>query len=218
MNTRNYAPVGLGCATLIGCSPSAGPWWRAHCCSTSKPSPQRRTRYLHTSTIAIHLFLPCCFIQQLSAMRGEGIFARFALYGWSCAASTAAPSTGMGSTNTLSGITATCPYRREEMRELLDLYEDFHRLPPAEVVQPAPYGLPIDALGPAHDAFLCRCSSSSSSSRGSSNDGDSDSAVCDFISTSRAKMRQHINQQHSVKLTRWSFHATASHEEHAAQL
>jgi predicted transcriptional regulator len=33
-----------------------------------------------------------------------------------------------------------------ERRELLALYEDFHRIPPAEVAQPAPYGLPIDAL------------------------------------------------------------------------
>ena len=87
-----------------------------------------------------------------------------------------------------------------ERRELLALYEDFHRLPPAEVAQPAPYGLPIDALGPAQDAFLCRSSSSS----GSSNARDSDGAVCNFISTSRAKMRQHVNQQHCVKLTRWS--------------
>jgi hypothetical protein len=71
------------------------------------------------------------------------------------------------------------------------LYKDFHRLPLAEVVQPAPYGLPIDALGPAQDAFLCR--SSSSSGGGSSNNSNTNGAVCDFISTSRAKMRQHIN-------------------------
>jgi hypothetical protein len=82
-----------------------------------------------------------------------------------------------------------------ERRALITSYEDFNVLPPAEVAQPAPYGPPIDALGPAQDAFLCRCSSSSSSSSsgGSSNNRDSDSAVCNFISISRAKMRQHVN-------------------------
>jgi hypothetical protein len=100
-----------------------------------------------------------------------------------------------------------------ERRALITSYEDFDVLPPAEVAQPAPYGPPIDALGPAQYAFLCRCSGG-----GSSKDGDSDSAVCDFISTSRAKMRQHVNQQHGVKLTRGSSPATASYEEHTAQL
>jgi hypothetical protein len=95
-----------------------------------------------------------------------------------------------------------------ERRALLTSYEDFNIPPPAEVAQPAPYGPPIDALWPAQDAFLCR----------GSHNTDSDGAVCDFISTSRAKMHQHINQQHSVKLTRWSTPATASYEEHAAQL
>jgi hypothetical protein len=87
--------------------------------------------------------------------------------------------------------------------EPIALYEEFHRLPPAEVAQPAPDGLPIDALGPAQDAFLCRNSSSSNNSGGdSSNNRDIDGAVCNFISTSRAKMRQHVNQQHCVKLRR----------------
>ena len=31
-------------------------------------------------------------------------------------------------------------------------------------------------------------------------------------------MRQHVNQQHCVKLTRWSSPATASYKENAAQL
>jgi hypothetical protein len=78
-----------------------------------------------------------------------------------------------------------------ERRALITSYEDFDVLPPAEVAQNAPYGPPINALGPAQDAFLYR--SSSSSGGGSSNDRDSDSAFCDFISTSRAKMRQHVN-------------------------
>jgi hypothetical protein len=115
-------------------------------------------------------------------MRGEGIFARFALY------------------RVLVCREHRCAvYRLDEhlkrhhrnmpiskRRELLDLYKDFYRLPPAKVVQPTPYSLPIDALGLAQDAFLCRSSSSS-------NNRDSDSAVCNFISTSRAKMQQHIN-------------------------
>jgi hypothetical protein len=136
-------------------------------------------------------------------MPREGIFARFALYGvlvcreHRCAV--------YGLDEHLKRHHGNTPISKR--RELLALYEDFYRLPPAEVVQPAPYSLPIDALGPAQDAFLCR-----------SNNGDTDGAVCDFISTSRAKMRQHINQQHGVKLTRWSSPATASYEEHAAQL
>jgi hypothetical protein len=101
-------------------------------------------------------------------MLGEGIFACFALYGvlvcreHRCAV--------YGPDEHLKRHHSNTPISKR--RELLALYEDFHRLPPAEIVQPAPYGLPIDALGPAQDAFLCRSSSSSS------NDGDSDSAVC----------------------------------------
>jgi hypothetical protein len=100
------------------------------------------------------------------------------------------------------------------------LYDDRYRLPPVEVTQPAPYGLSIDALGPPQDAFLCCCSSTSSSSSGSSGiDGrNSDSSLGSYISTSRVKMRQHVNQQHHVKLTRWSSPAAASYDEHAAQL
>jgi len=145
-------------------------------------------------------------------MRKESIFTRFALYGvlvcreHQCAV--------YGLDEYLKRHHHDMPISKR--RELLDLYEDFHHLPPVEVVQPAPYGLPIDALGLAQDAFLCR--SSSSSGGGSSNNVDSDGAVCEFISTSRAKMRQHVNQQHGVKLTRWSSPATASYEEHAAQL
>ena len=101
-----------------------------------------------------------------------------------------------------------------QRRELLTLYEHLHRVPPADVTLPAPHGPPIDALQPAQDAFLCICSSTSSSHSNS----DANSAVCSFISTSRAKMRQHINQQHQVKLTRWSSTAAASYAEHAAQL
>jgi hypothetical protein len=87
-------------------------------------------------------------------------------------------------------------------RALLHSYKDFDVLLPAEVSLPLAYSNPIDELGPAQDAFLCCC----------------DSAVCSYISTSCVKMQQHVNQQHSVKLTRWSTPATASYKEHAAQL
>jgi hypothetical protein len=79
--------------------------------------------------------------------------------------------------------------RAAERRASIASYDDFALLAPGEVAQPAPYSRPIHELGPAQDAFLCVCCSSSSphSKR------DADSAVCSFISTSRAKMRQHVN-------------------------
>ena len=46
-------------------------------------------------------------------------------------------------------------------RELLASYEHLHRVPPADVTPPAPYGPPLDALQPAQDAFLC-CTSARS--------------------------------------------------------
>jgi hypothetical protein len=55
-----------------------------------------------------------------------------------------------------------------ERRALITSYKDSDVLPPAEVAQPAPYGPPIDALGPAQDAFLCRSSSSSGGGGGGS--------------------------------------------------
>ncbi|KAF2830272.1 hypothetical protein CC86DRAFT_182769 [Ophiobolus disseminans] len=55
-----------------------------------------------------------------------------------------------------------------QRRELLALYEGLPLLPPGKVAQPAPYSSPIDALGPAQDAFLCCCTSGSSSSSSSS--------------------------------------------------
>jgi hypothetical protein len=113
-----------------------------------------------------------------------------------------------------------------ERRALLATYKGINLLPPAQVSQPLPYtSRAINELGSAQDAFLCcntgsrsRSSSSSSSSSRSDSSRDSDRIACSFISTSRAKMRQHVNQQHQVKLTRWSSAAAASYQEHAAQL
>jgi hypothetical protein len=93
-----------------------------------------------------------------------------------------------------------------EQRELLALYKDFALLAPGEVTQPVPYSSLINELGPVQDAFLCICSSNANS------------AACGFISISRAKMRQHVNQQHNVKLMRWSSPTAASYQEHAAKL
>ncbi|KAF2818813.1 hypothetical protein CC86DRAFT_413704 [Ophiobolus disseminans] len=54
-----------------------------------------------------------------------------------------------------------------QRQELLALYKDLPLLPLGEVAQPAPYSSPIDALGPAQDAFLCCCTRGSSSSSNS---------------------------------------------------
>ncbi|KAF2818031.1 hypothetical protein CC86DRAFT_461270 [Ophiobolus disseminans] len=82
-----------------------------------------------------------------------------------------------------------------QRQELLALYEELPLLPLGEVAQPAPYSSPINALGPAQDAFLCCCTSGSSSSSSSSS-----------------------NSAHCVKLTRWSSSAAASYKDYAAQL
>ncbi|KAF2831824.1 hypothetical protein CC86DRAFT_463609 [Ophiobolus disseminans] len=95
-----------------------------------------------------------------------------------------------------------------ERRALLAAYKDCNVLPPAEVTQPMPCSAPIDELGPAQDAFLCSSSSG----------GGGGSAACGFISTSRAKMQQHVNQQHHTKLTRWSSPTATLYRDHAAQL
>jgi hypothetical protein len=97
----------------------------------------------------------------------------------------------------------------------LILYKHLHHVPLVGVSLPAPHSPPLNALQPAQDAFPCICIGSCSSSDSKS---DMNSAVCGFISTSRAKMRQHVNQQHQVKLTRWSSAAAASYQQHAAKL
>ena len=95
-------------------------------------------------------------------------------------------------------------------RALLATYESIDVLSPGEFSQPLPYSRrAMDELGPAQDAFLCCCTGSSTSTTSttstttrSDSHRDGSHIVCSFISTSRAKMRQHINQQHQVKLTR----------------
>ncbi|KAF2023640.1 hypothetical protein EK21DRAFT_94753 [Setomelanomma holmii] len=122
-------------------------------------------------------------------------------------------------TSTLSSTTV-CLQQKGEC--FLPRTRIFELLLPAEVGQPLPYSRAIDELGPAQDAFLCCCTGSSSSSTSTSStssiSSSGDSAVCGYISTSRVKMQQHVNQQRHIKLTRWSSSAAALYKEHAAQL
>jgi hypothetical protein len=112
-----------------------------------------------------------------------------------------------------------------ERRQLLATYQCYSLYPPQQLSLPAPSSAPIAELGPAQDGFLCcqgqtakvgaalaerlHVSYSSSSSSSSS---------CSYITTNRKEMQKHTNQQHSVKLSRWSTLSAASYAEHAAQL
>jgi hypothetical protein len=98
-----------------------------------------------------------------------------------------------------------------ERRELLTLYSHLLLLPPEQVPLPELPSAPLAELGLPQDAWLCCYSSSSSSSSG-------ESSACGFISTSRTWMRRHVNQQHSIKLSRGPTPSAATYAEHAAQL
>ena len=104
----------------------------------------------YTFTYLATLF--CCYLRCM-----ERVYLRaLPCMGCLCAASTTAPSIMLD--EHLKRHHGNTPISKR--RELLALYEDFHRLPPAEVTQPAPCGLPIDALGPAQCEGLrkgCRC-------------------------------------------------------------
>jgi hypothetical protein len=80
-----------------------------------------------------------------------------------------------------------------------------------QITLPEPHSAPTPKLAIAQDAFLC-CQAVQRDSRGGS------SRASSYISTSYLWMWKHTNQQHSVKLTRWSSPATASYKEHAGQL
>lgn len=75
----------------------------------------------------------------------------------------------------------------QDRRELQERYSSYTLQPPAHVRAPALYSTPFAELGPPQDAFRCCCE-----------------ADCSFISTSQSWIKKHINQQHSIKLTRWS--------------
>jgi hypothetical protein len=111
-----------------------------------------------------------------------------------------------------------------ERRALLSAYHHLPLLSPGQVPLPEPYSTPLAELAAPVDALVCCCktsSESSESSSSSSSSGSSSSApsrACGFISTSRKWMQQHVNEQHSIHLTRWSTTSTVSYAEHAAQL
>jgi hypothetical protein len=89
-----------------------------------------------------------------------------------------------------------------ERRALIALYSSYALLLPTQVTLPTPPTLPFAELGCPQDAFCCYHPSPPISSSSSSSSSSSRSLACGFISTSRKWMRRHVNQQHSVKLTR----------------
>jgi hypothetical protein len=105
-----------------------------------------------------------------------------------------------------------------QRRELLAEYQGLTLCSPIEVQTPPPYSAPIAELGPARDALLCSQPAATKQVCGSSYRRKSKDGYCGFISTSRVAMRQHLNQQHSVQLSRWSTASAVSYAEHAAQL
>lgn len=101
-------------------------------------------------------------------------------------------------------------------RDLLAPYHHLPLLPPDKVPTPEHNSAPLPELGTPADTLACcyRSATTSLSSSSSSSSG----AACTFISTSRRKMQQHLNQQHNVKLTRWTSLSAPSYDHHAAQL
>jgi hypothetical protein len=88
-----------------------------------------------------------------------------------------------------------------DRRAVINAYSNLSLLSPDQVPLPTPYIPPLVELGAPEDALLCCCS-----------------IACSFITTSRSCMKKHINQQHSIYLTRWSTPSAISYAEHAAQL
>lgn len=88
----------------------------------------------------------------------------------------------------------------EDRKVLLNAYSSLSLLSPDQVPLPAPYGPPLPELGAPEDALIC-CD-----------------IGCRFISTSRKWMQQHVNQQHKIKLTRWSTTLATSYAKHVTQL
>ena len=82
---------------------------------------------------------------------------------------------------------------------------------PAAPAAPAPAALPAP-LAVAGGAEVARAEAAVEQQRASYN------SSCSYITVSRKEMRKHTNQQHSVKLSRWSTPLAVSYAEHAAQL
>jgi hypothetical protein len=123
-----------------------------------------------------------------------------------------------------------------QRRQLLATYQSYALCPPERLSLPAPGSAPIAELGPAQDGFLC-CQSKAAAggaaaggaaaggaaaggaaAGGAAAAAGQQSASCSYVTTNRKEMRKHVNQQHSVKLSRWSTPSAASYAEHAAQL
>jgi hypothetical protein len=106
-------------------------------------------------------------------------------------------------------------------RELLTAYAGLAINTPREVALPTPNSAPITELGQAQGAFFC-CQQREQEEEEEEEEEAigvvQQRRICGYITTNRQKMRKHTNQQHSVKLTRWSSTAAILFEEHAAQL
>jgi hypothetical protein len=79
-------------------------------------------------------------------------------------------------------------------RELLAAYHHLYLLPPNQVPIPEHNSAPLLKLGKPVDAFAYYYQLATSST--------SSSRACTYISISRKQIQQHLNQQHSIKLTR----------------
>ena len=204
MSRRNYAPGGHGCATLIGCSLSEGASLRDRQGGIVARNPNSSFACLRLSLAPKKLSTRVSIYYYLAAMCDDALFIYLPLYRVLVCRQHRCAVYGLHEhLKRHHPNTPTC-----QRKELIASYEHLHRVPPADVTQPAPYGPPLDALQPAQDAFLCSSNSKRDAAR----------AACGFISTSRAKMRQHVNQQQHVKLMRWSSPTAVSYQEHAAKL
>jgi hypothetical protein len=105
-----------------------------------------------------------------------------------------------------------------QRRQLLATYQSYALCPPKQLSLPAPSSAPIAKLGPAQDSFLCcqsKAAAGGAAAGGAAAGGAAaggaaaaaaaagqQSASCSYVTTNRKEMRKHINQQHSVKLSR----------------
>jgi hypothetical protein len=107
-------------------------------------------------------------------------------------------------------------------RELLIAYAGLMINLPGEVALPAPYSAPITELGQIQGVFFCCQQREQEEEEEKKGEGVvgvvQQRRSCGYITANCQKMREHTNQQHSVKLPRWFSTAAISYKEHAAQL
>jgi hypothetical protein len=93
-----------------------------------------------------------------------------------------------------------------QRRQLLATYQSYALCPPKRLSLPAPSSAPIAKLGPAQDSFLCcqgkAAAGGAAAGGAAAAAAGQQSASCSYITTNRKEMRKHVNQQHSVKLSR----------------